>query len=55
MKELRRKYNLTQKGLSLLTKIPITTIQQWEQGRRNPPEYIKFLIEKYLESLEVYF
>lgn len=52
MKELRIKYNLTQKQLSEVTGIPVRTIQNWEGGQRKCPEYIIELIKFKLENLE---
>lgn len=49
IKELRTKYNLTQKALSDLLQIPKRTIENWEEGQRTPAEYIIRLIEFYLE------
>ena len=44
MKELRKKYGLTQKGLSEITGIPYRTIQNWEGGQRKCPPYILDLV-----------
>lgn len=44
MKELRKKYNLTQKKLSEITGIPYRTIQNWEGGQRKCPPYILDLV-----------
>lgn len=44
MKELRKKYGLTQKRLSEITGIPYRTIQNWEGGQRKCPPYILDLV-----------
>ncbi len=51
MKELRKKYNLTQKQLSEITRIPVRTIQNWEGGQRKCPSYIAELVKFKLEHL----
>ena len=52
MKELRIKYNLTQKKMSEITGIPIRTIQNWEGGQRKCPEYIVELVKFKLENYD---
>ena len=51
MKELRKKYNLTQKQLSDITGIPCRTIQNWEGGQRKCPQYIMDLVNFKLEHI----
>ena len=51
MKELRKKYNLTQKQLSEITGIPVRTIQNWEGGQRKCPPYVAHLVKFKLEHL----
>lgn len=51
MKELRKKYGLTQKQLSEITGIPVRTIQNWEGGQRKCPQYVADLIKFKLEYL----
>lgn len=51
MKELRKKYGLTQKQLSEITGIPVRTIQNWEGGQRKCPTYVADLIKFKLEYL----
>lgn len=50
VKELRKHYNLTQKELSLITTIPLHTLQNWEQGVHTPRKYIITLLEQFLKS-----
>ena len=49
IKEARLAAGLTQEGLSKELGIPIRTIQDWESGRRNPPDYVERLIVAELE------
>lgn len=49
--ELRKRYNLSRKQLSELTNIPVRTIQSWELGEREAPEYIYPLIESRLDVI----
>ncbi|NBH15373.1 helix-turn-helix domain-containing protein [Lachnospiraceae bacterium] len=46
IQELRYKTNLSQKQFSEYFEIPIRTVQEWEQGRRKPPDYISKLLER---------
>ena len=50
IKEMRTQTGLTQQGFGDLLKIPRRTIQEWENGRRKPPEYIIDLIEYKLKN-----
>ena len=44
IKELRTTLGWTQKQLSEYFNIPRRTIESWEAGTRNPPEYVYELI-----------
>ncbi|MDU7216277.1 MAG: helix-turn-helix transcriptional regulator [Dialister sp.] len=47
LKELRKKNNITQAGLSKLLEVPKRTIENWEGGVTRPPEYVqKLILEK---------
>lgn len=50
LKEIRKKYNYTQKQLSEKFEIPKRTIENWEGEKRLPPEYIQKIIIKYLNQ-----
>ena len=50
IKEIRKETKLKQIELSKITKIPIRTIQDWEGGRREPPEYLTDLILYFLKN-----
>ena len=55
MRELRKQTGMTRKDFSIHIGIPLRTIEDWEAGRRRPPEYIPRLIEyqlKYEELIE---
>lgn len=52
MRELRKKYNLTQKQLSEVTGIPCRTIQNWEGGQRKCPKYIIDLVSFKLSRID---
>ncbi len=47
--ELRESVGESRKEFSLHTGIPIRTLEDWEAGRRTPPEYIPRLIASQLE------
>ena len=47
--ELRESVGENRKEFSLHTGIPVRTLEDWEAGRRKPPEYIPRLIAYQLE------
>lgn len=50
IKQIRLKAEISQKKLSQITNIPLSTIRSWEQGFRTPPPYMSELIECKLEA-----
>lgn len=46
IKEIRQKTGMSQSEFSKHFEIPIRTIQCWEIGQRNPPDYIPKLLER---------
>lgn len=54
IRDLRESIGLTRKDFSEHIGIPVRTLEDWEAGRRTPPEYIPRLISyqfKYEELL----
>ena len=49
IREIKEKYSVNNRQLSVVTGIPMRSLQQWEKGERKPPEYIYGLIESALE------
>lgn len=49
IKEIRKQLGLTQTDFGNLFGIPMRTIQEWENERRTPPQYIINLIEENLK------
>ena len=49
-KALRKAYGLTQAKMSEITGIPARTLQDWENGRRKPAEYMLDLVESKLKE-----
>lgn len=49
IKELRESIGLSRKDFSEHTGIPVRTLEDWEAGRRTPPEYIPRLISYQLK------
>lgn len=45
MKELLKRYNLTQSKFAREFEIPLRTVQNWCNGERTPPPYLIKLIE----------
>lgn len=46
IKELRMNLGMTQKEFSQHFDIPLQNVQHWEQGFRNPPEYVLKLVNR---------
>ena len=53
IRELRESINMSRKEFSNHTGIPIRTLEDWEAGRRTPPEYIPRLISYQLKYEEL--
>ena len=56
IKELRESTGMSRKEFSEHTGIPVRTLEDWEAGRRTPPEYIPRLLAyqlKYEELMNV--
>ncbi|MDO4976750.1 MAG: helix-turn-helix domain-containing protein [Eubacteriales bacterium] len=50
---LRKQVGMTRKAFSEHTGIPVRTLEDWEAGRRTPPEYIPRLIAYQLKYEEL--
>ncbi|MBE5890335.1 MAG: helix-turn-helix domain-containing protein [Lachnospiraceae bacterium] len=53
IKELRESTGMSRKAFSEHTGIPVRTLEDWEAGRRTPPEYIPRLIAYQLKYEEL--
>ena len=53
IKELRESTGMSRKDFSEHTGIPVRTLEDWEAGRRTPPEYIPRLIAYQLKYEEL--
>ena len=53
IKQLRESIGLTRKEFSEHVGIPVRTLEDWEAGRRTPPEYIPKLISYQLKYEEL--
>lgn len=52
LKSTRKSAALTQQGMAERMKIPNRTIQDWECGKRTPPEYVQRFVLNELNSLK---
>ena len=52
LKTARKALGLSQQGLADKTLIPFRTIQNWEGGKRLPPEWCLILVLEKLERLK---
>ncbi len=50
IKELREIVGMSQRAFSDYLSIPVTNIQQWEQGVVTPPDYVVSLITRVMKS-----
>lgn len=48
IREIRQAAGMTQQEFAACTGIPKRTIENWEEGSRNPPEYLTKMIDAYL-------
>ena len=46
VKKFRASTGLSQSKFAEYFGIPVRTLQEWEQGRRNPPEYLLELLKR---------
>ena len=53
IKELRESIGMNRRQFSEHTGIPIRTLEDWEAGRRTPPEYVPRLLEYMLKYEEL--
>lgn len=53
IRELRESINMSRKEFSNHIGIPIRTLEDWEAGRRTPPEYVPRLISYQLKYEEL--
>ena len=53
IRRLREQTGMPRKDFSIHIGIPLRTIEDWEAGRRRPPEYIPRLIEFQLKYEEL--
>jgi DNA-binding XRE family transcriptional regulator len=53
IRELRKKYSLTQKGLGQLLGVSKISIYQWERGFRNPSRTTQILLSRIEEEMKI--
>ena len=53
IRDLRKSTGMSRKEFSEHTGIPVRTLEDWEAGRRTPPEYIPRLIAYQLKYEEL--
>lgn len=49
IKEMRTQTGLSQSKFAAIFNIPVSTLKDWEQGRRKPPAYVASMIKTILE------
>lgn len=52
IKDARLAAGLSRSAMSERMQIPVRTIEDWESGKRNPPDYVKRLIIKELAEIK---
>lgn len=59
IKELREQTGMNRREFSEYTKIPVRTLEDWEAGKRTPPEYVprllhyQLLYDKWVKNQEL--
>lgn len=53
IKEMRQKEKLSQSQFASKYEIPLRTLQEWEQGRRCPPDYTVKMIARLMKYEEL--
>ena len=53
IKELRESIGMNRREFSEYTGIPVRTLEDWEAGRRTPPEYVPRLLAYLLKYEEL--
>lgn len=51
LRDLRNAARLTQAAMSERFVIPLRTIEDWDSGKRTPPDYVKIMIARSLNLL----
>ena len=46
MKDFRKQTGLSQSKFAEHFELPVRSVQEWEQGRRTPPEYLLKLLKR---------
>ena len=54
IKELRERTGMSRKDFSEHTGIPVRTLEDWEAGRRTPPEYIPRLLDYRIKFEDIF-
>ncbi len=54
IKDIRENTGMSRKGFSEHTGIPVRTLEDWEAGRRTPPEYIPRLLAYQIKFESIY-
>lgn len=49
IKELRDRTGMSQRAFAERFGIPVRTLQEWEQERREPPEYVVAMVGRILD------
>lgn len=49
VQKIRKDTGLSQSRFAEHFKIPVSTLQDWEQGRRKPPPYVVGMIKRIIE------
>lgn len=50
VKKLRADTKMSQGKFAAYFEMPVRTLQDWEQGRYNPPEYVVKMMERILNN-----
>ncbi len=52
IRELRKHTGLSQHKFAAKYHMSFCTLQNWEQGRRTPPEHVLYLLERVIKEID---
>lgn len=52
IKDLRKKYNLTQEDFARKIDVTVSAVNRWEKGKTSPDEYSRLKINNFIKEQE---
>jgi putative transcriptional regulator len=54
IEDIRKSTGLTQAAFAKRFHIPLRSVENWEGGQRNPPEYVKLLLAQVCGLIDIF-